>query len=490
MPPAIFSRLRAAAALTLCLAPLAGAAQTTTDQALLLTEVLERSASYYPSIVESLSKREQAAGRLTQTEGAFDLVFAAEGFAYMGGFYNGRALTSSVTQPLGTMGAKLYSKYDLSAGDLPVYSDEYFTNKGGRLKVGIVFSLLRDRAIDERRAARMDARLAVQNAELELLMTRIGVQRNALAAYAYWYAAGRQVRAYEHLLELALDRDKAIAAEVQRGARARIDLTENARNITHRRVFLLSARAELDKAANALSLYYRDTDGQPAIVAIERLPSADLPVSDRAPGVDATTLPDVIRRHPALRSLSVATARAQQKLALARNSLAPRVDLSFELGQGIGGIGQGGRSRDSTDPLVGLTVSVPLQRRAARGAVAEQQATLAELSASQQLLAETLTAELGKLVIELQAATGLESLAGIELGQTQALVEAENKRFTNGASDFFLINVREEAAANAEIELIKARLRRVLAQGELNAATLNLGELGLQNPVPRGTQYN
>ncbi|MEM1228935.1 MAG: TolC family protein [Pseudomonadota bacterium] len=462
------------------------------DQELTLERVLTRSARFYPSILEALQQREQAAGKVTSTEGAFDLLFEADTFGYLGGFYNGRTFTSTVTQPLRAFGGEVYGGWDLSAGELPIYYDEYFTNKGGRLKVGVLFSLMKDRTIDDRRFAIRDARLALQQVELDVLITRIGVQRKAAAAYWYWRALGRQLRAYESLLALSLARDDALQAQVRRGARARIDLTENARNITNRRVLVATARAAFDKAANALALYYRDDNGMMQAPRRAQLP-AEMPIAaqaeaDQGSRVLAPTialLPEILARHPSIQRLNVAAQRANAELALARNELEPTLDLTFDLAQSAGGIGQGGVSRDSTDPIVGLKFSVPLQRRKARGEVAAAEAELSSLDAQRRLQTDQLTQQFADLLVELRAAEDLEQLAQLELEQNRTLVRAENARMRQGASDFFLINLREVSAANAEVALLKASLRRQLARIDIDAATLNFESLGL--PAPAGT---
>jgi hypothetical protein len=60
------------------------------------------------------------------------------------------------------------------------------------------------------------------------------------------------------------------------------------------------------------------------------------------------------------------------------------------------------------------------------------------------------------------------------------MVQAERNRFRLGAGDFFLVNLREEAAADAQIRAIRAELSGRLAAASYNAATINLPELGLE----------
>jgi len=143
---------------------------------LTLEAVLESSNRHFPGILESLAARRAAEAAQLEAGGAFDLVFESEGFSRLDGFYDGTALEVTAKRPLRPLGASLYAGYRLSDGRFPVYEDVNFTNTGGALKAGVMFSLLRDRDVDERRVGELTANLELREAELELLMTRVGVQ--------------------------------------------------------------------------------------------------------------------------------------------------------------------------------------------------------------------------------------------------------------------------------------------------------------------------
>ncbi|CAN0602527.1 unnamed protein product, partial [Ectocarpus sp. 12 AP-2014] len=110
---------------------------------LLPAEVLDASGTHFPSILKALAERQAAQGRVTEALGAFDIVFGADGFDRVQGFYDGTSLGGSVVKPLRPLGAQLYGEYNISNGNFPIYEDEYFTNNGGTAKLGVLFSLLR-----------------------------------------------------------------------------------------------------------------------------------------------------------------------------------------------------------------------------------------------------------------------------------------------------------------------------------------------------------
>ncbi|HSJ79171.1 MAG TPA: TolC family protein, partial [Erythrobacter sp.] len=194
----------------------------------------------------------------------------------------------------------------------------------------------------------------------------------------------------------------------------------------------------------------------------------------------ATPLSEVIQNRPELQTFRLALERATNRVELRRNDLQPSLDASVELSRDFGQIGPGGPGFDSTDTVVGLTFSVPLQRRQARGALQRAEAELRETELRQRRITDQLTTDISNILANLSAALKLGDLADAEVTQANQMVQAERTRFRLGAGDFFLVNVREETAANARISAIRAELSGRLAEASFNAATMNLNALGLE----------
>ncbi|MEL7298484.1 MAG: TolC family protein [Pseudomonadota bacterium] len=448
---------------------------------LTLQEVLVSSANFFPAILEAELNRAVVAGEQQIALGKFDVLFDADSYNRASGFYDGQVLTSKVTQPLRPLGAKLFGQYQISDGDFPIYEDGFFTNRGGQAKVGVVMSLLRDRDIDERRFAEQDARLALQQADLDVLLTRIGVQRKAAMAYWKWVAYGQHLQVYRDLLTIAEDRDAGLIKQVASGARARIFLTENQQNIVRRRTFVAAAERDFLRAANDLAFYLRDDQGSPLQPPLNRLPLGVEPVSD---GVALTakaldSMSAMIEQQPEVRRLRTTIRRAANTIALRENALKPQLDLTVELAEGLGGVGEGGVSRDSTDTMIGLNFSVPVQRNAAKAKLQQARDKLDALKVKERQLQEKLALQLNAIVLTLRYAEQLAVLSVQEVEQSSILEQAELTRFRSGASDFFVVNIRERAVANARIKAISAALDTRLAQVDFDTATLNLRSLGI-----------
>lgn len=448
--------------------------------ALLPGEVLAASEQHFPAILKALAERRAAEGKVTEALGAFDLVFNADGFDRLSGFYDGVAVGGKVTKPLRPFGAKLYGDYSLSNGDFPIYEDQNYTNNGGTAKLGVLFSLLRNRDIDARRFGEIDAQLALEQADLEVLLTKVGVQQRALSAYWRWVSEGRQLAVYENLLAIALEREKGLEREVRSGRRAEIFLTENKQNITRRQTLATAARRDFRLAANELAFYLRSADGEPLLPASQRLPAPEQLTQMAVPSPKETLdIAGTLEKRPELRILQTGAERALQKLALSENELQPQLDLSMELAEGFGSLGEGGASRDGTDTVVGFTFSVPLERRQAKGRITQARAQLESLRQEQRRLEDRVEIELQNILLELDVAKELMALAEQDVQLSETMRRAEVRRFEQGASDFFLVNIREETAANARIGYFSALQRTQVARANYDAATVNLSRLGI-----------
>lgn len=484
--------LRGAALALLCAAPVPAIAQDivpnpepieTALRAGPLTpeEVLRSSALTFPAILEAFEREAAARADQLGADGAFDLMLKGEYYDRLTGYYSGGYGKVEARQPLRPYGAEVFGSYRVSNGDFPTYENYNYTNNLGEVKVGALFSLLRNRDIDSRRFAIEDTRLAASQARLDVMLVQLNVQHEALRAYWRWVAAGEEIRVFEELLEIAEARQVGLTREVNEGARARIALTENEQNLLRRRTLLEQARRDFLTASNSLGFYLRGESGEMIVPTREMLPElVRMRAVARPEVLAATPVSEVIANRPELQTFRIALERATNRLALRQNDLQPKLDASVELSRDFGQIGPGGPGFDSTDTVVGLTFSVPLQRRTAQGAVQRAEAELRETELRQRRITDQITTDVANILAGLGAAIKLADLADAEVKQANAMVQAERTRFRLGAGEFFLVNAREETAANARISAIRAQLAGRLAEASYNAATMNLKALGLE----------
>lgn len=474
---------RAGLLLLAALLPLAPLAAQATEPAprvvaasgpLTLEDVLASSRFHAPQVLEAMARVRGAEGRLVSTQAAFDTVFSAEAESRALGYYSGSKAGVSVKQPFSNNGGYAYGGYRISSGSFPVYEDEYVTNQAGEMKAGAIFALMRDRAIDERRFARTLAEADVAIAEADRLMIAIGVQRAALAAYNNWVAAGLRLKVYQGLLKLAEERQSGFSRQVAEGARPRILLTENEQNILRRQSLVVQSEQALAQAAATLSLYLRDANGAPVIPSADRLPGTLPPLLK--PAMANAEAGTIAARRPDYRTLEIRIRQQSQRLALDRNNFLPRLDVKVEASQDIGA---GSFTRRPAEGKLGLSFTVPLQQSAARGRIAQTNAEIEGFRQRARLLEDQIGAEVTQLSVAVDATARLRRIAEDEQDRASTMASAERRRFEAGASDFFLVNVREEAAADAQVRALDAAIRQIAANAELAAVTADLDALGL-----------
>lgn len=452
---------------------LAGLPDAARAAELTLAEVLRSSAAHAPQILEAIARQRQADARALGAEGQFDLVFDADASGRALGYYSGSVADLKATRPLQGNGGNVYAGYRLSSGSFAGYDGKSVTNGLGEVRVGAVFSLLRDRLTDERRGRRDLAAGDVELAALDREMIAIGVQRRAVDTYQQWVAAGLRVATLRELSELAEARQASIERQIELGARPAVLGVENRQNIVRRQALLVRAEQDLALQANALSLFLRDDLGRPVVPAASRLPAA-MPVGLVPRLADRES---AIAARPDLQALLARIDQTGIRSRLAANELRPRLDLRVE---GSKDVGSGSPVRDPAEAMVGLRFSLPLEQRAARGRMAEVAAEQDALSLRLRLLEEQIGVEIANLGTQMDGAARLAELATAEAALARRMAEAERRRFALGASDFLLVNLREEALADATLREIDAHYRSAAARAELVAALADKEQLGVR----------
>tara|TARA_R110001592_G_scaffold23259_6_gene91403 strand:- start:6763 stop:8202 length:1440 start_codon:yes stop_codon:yes gene_type:complete len=443
-------------------------------QTLTLNDVLLSANSYYPDILAAQQELQQARADRLYAQGAFDIELQQNTRARTSGYYDGLSVAQKVIKPLRYSNAKLFAEYRISDGQLPIYEDEFVTLDRGEFSMGVSLSLLRDGDIDKNRLALINSDLNVDMEELrqETTINNIGVQ--AAIAYLNWVNAHKQLEVYQSLLKTAKYRHNAIQKRVILGSSAEIELLDNEQNILKRHSQVLNAENELELTSIGLSMYWRDQQGHPKKPSAEIQPPKlnDLAADIR---IDMNTLiTDALLQHPEIQQIENALKQTENTNRFHRNQLLPNLDIYAKVGQDIGA---GSETRDGLDSFIGLQFSMPLERRAARGKLDKSTAKIKQLNYLKQGLVESLSGSLHQAHAKYinKRSQAEVSLRRAEI--TKQLEQQEEKRAEQGASNIFLLNVRQENSAEAQVEAITDQLKSILAGIELLGRAYKVNEL-------------
>jgi outer membrane protein TolC len=139
-------------------------------------------------------------------------------------------------------------------------------------------------------------------------------------------------------------------------------------------------------------------------------------------------------------------------LAYSKNLFKPQLDVDVGASKDLG---NGPQSRAQGNNYVGLDFSIPLQQREARGKSAEYESKLKSLKYEQQLLEEKIKAELEQIKIQIGSIVEMHQNLSKEAKLAELLENSEREKFKHGASNFFLVNLREQDTAASKAAVIE-----------------------------------
>jgi len=440
------------------------------ERPLALDEVIRAASDRFPQILAAEEDRRAAEGELLAAEGGFDPIWRSSAALVPAGGYPQQRLDTWVEQPTPLWGSSLTAGYRIGRGSIAPYDGKLATDDHGELRAGLRVPMLRDGSIDRRRANITRASLGVDLARLSKDQQRLEITRAASQRYWDWVGAGRRVAIVRAWLTLALDRDQGLGSRVESGEIPEIEREENRRTILQRQTQLIAAERALEQAAIDLSLFVRSEGGAPRLPPSTRLPPSlpppvpGFPFDARADEQRAPVARPEIKRFEAQRD------QAKVELDLARNQRLPAVDFSILVSKDLG---PGEYKRGLPVVELGLTLDVPLLARPQRGRVEAQQAALRKVERLAGLQRDRVIAELRDAASAVRAAATRAEVTGREVELADKLQAAELRRFDLGDSTMLLVNLREQATAEAKIREVDAQVDYHKATAAYRAA---LGE--------------
>jgi outer membrane protein TolC len=444
-----------------------------------LDEVINSALIHYPAILAARADITMRQGELLATNGAFDPRLEGSLNDRLQGYYSGDSLDGGFVQELPFMNASVFGGYRVSNGDFPQYALDNLTRDAGEYRVGFSVSLLRDRDIDDDRAARQAAGLSLLAENRELSLQQLTLLQDVYVAYVRWLVSWKLKDAYNELLDIALAREQAITQSIAEGNTAEILLVENSQAVLQRRALVAEAERQINMHAERLALYLRDAEGNmlfPVYDAALALPEEDRELLARPV---ESLLQGIFERRPEIAQARLKQEQSEIKLALAENLRKPKVDFKLYNSRDFGG---GLQSLAGNETVADISFSIPLRTREARG---KARAAEAEINAQEhriRLLMDSLEVEIRQSRVNLDATRQLEELAVAELDAAQQLAEAEAARFQAGLSDFFLLNIRERQIAEAQLKRWQAHLQHQVALATWYGATMNLPGFSIASP--------
>jgi outer membrane protein TolC len=438
-------------------------------ETLKLDDVVISVRNAYPKIREAVARQQQAAGEITAALGNFDTVLDGETINQPLGFYENYRHRIGLTRPL-ISGGYAKAGYRLGDGFFEPWYGGRETDEGGEFKIGIDIPLLQGREIDKRRTELRTAELRRGQTDPELQLEILNTQGDAAIAYWTWVTAGLNVRVQRALLDLARDRVAQIARQIELGDVEAFRGLDNDRLIASRQIKLIDAERKFGQSAVKLSLYLRDAQGMPLIPPANSLPE-EFPSVNDLELENESLVAMAIQQRPETRILQFDASALRVQLAQATNQLLPTVNLALETQQDVGGKTS---SKGDKQPAVieaGVYGEVPLQRRAARGKMESLQAKLRQVDAKLQLAGDQIATDVRRILVAREAAVQQIAQAKLNLQLAEQTLELGNIGLREGQFTLAILNIYEQAVADAQAALLVAQGDFFIADSLLQIST-------------------
>ncbi|AEG01633.1 TolC family protein [Methylomonas methanica] len=437
------------------------------DRPLSLEEVLSAALRAFPGLLSTEQKKEVAEGNYQTAEGGFDTLFKSKNRWSIAGIYENQMNDVSLEQPTPFMGATFFGGWRRGSGDYPVYEGKSQTADDGEVRLGVNIPLWRNRDIDSRRAKLQQAELGKLIASHEYDQALLEVRRLASQRYWDWLMAGQRLKVADRLLQIAEARNAGILERAAAGDIADFEALDNQRAILERRERRVAAQRLLEQSAIQLSMYWRDTDGQPQLPDLSLMPD-DFP--DREPALDINperAIQTALDQRPELKRLGLQKRQTETELELQQNQRAPGVDFSV---MGAKDVGYSSQKINRDELYLGLNVDIPLQQRVAGGRAQAASANLRRLKWDQQLLEDKINNEIQDALSAIKAARQRVQLSRQQWQAAEKLEQGEQSRFELGDSTLLFVNLREIANGDAALKVAETKATLFKAHADFQAA--------------------
>ncbi|WP_197532202.1 TolC family protein [Symmachiella macrocystis] len=436
--------------------------------AVVIDQVVNSVHESYPLLAAALLENSIADGKQLATWGAFDTKFKSASQNGALGFYETYRQDIGFVQPIYN-GGEFFSGYRIGRGNFQPWYLERQTNEGGEFKAGFRVPLLKNREIDERRAALWRATYEQQRVRPEVRAQLILFVREASIAYWTWIATGQQYRIWQQALELSEERNSRLQRRVEEGDLDPPALQDNLRSIALRESKLIDRGRKLQQSAVKLSLFYRSADGSPIIPEPSQLRDFPEPTEFLASQIESD-IQVALSQRPELAALDALYRQINVDLAEANNEYLPTVDAQVWNSQDVGEPTSSKRDKSRYELEASLFIDVPLQRRKARGKSHAAEAKLSQVAVKRRFTQD-------KIVAEVQAAFAGLTAAYDRLGKAREakrlaeyMADVERRRFELGQSGLLDVFIREQSAIEAADGEVEALLEYFAALANYTAA--------------------
>jgi outer membrane protein TolC len=411
------------------------------DKSLSIENTLDIVRKYHPVIKQSFLQNEMAKNELRASKGVFDP-------------------SIQINNEEKTYDNKLYYKYNTSELKIPLWYGIDIkagteNNLGERLDpmltknksafVGVSMDPFRGLIVDKRNAIVKQAKSFVELTKNEQLLVVNDLLLDATSAYWNWVNAYNTNAILTRSVQNNKERYEVIKKSFVAGDRAPIDTTEALTQLQTFEMMQSQATLDLQKAKLELSNYFWTDNGLPYELDEKVSPTNNFNVStinEIELGRLEEQVNQAIQLHPKLKMMNAKSDMLDIEKRLKTIELFPSLKLNYNaLDNNLNNISTSINS--SNNVKYGLSLTMPLFQRKARGELAKTKNKMEDLQWDKRYLSLEIENKVRSSFAEFYALKQQIKTNEAILNANKLLFETENTKFQMGESSLFLINSRE-----------------------------------------------
>lgn len=409
--------------------------------ALTAPEVRDSVLANFQLIDEAKLKVAAADSEVTAARGEFDFKLYGETRNRIEDKYDNQYFEGSIRRRTSLGGLELIAGHRQGTGTFPPYDGKYDTSTAGELFAGLGLPLLRNFSTDEARTNLEVAKIEKAQSEEQLNLKKNIYVHKALSLYHAWQFEVRNLAIRKQVLTLAEGRQKMLETRYKSGDIERVKLTDNQRSINKRRDEVLKAEMKLTDIETQLGLYLPGKNPDDFARGRNVIP---LKIDTQLALGNGTT--SKTTEIPQIKILELEYKKLLRLQELYDQGRLPGLQLNLLAAKEL--------SRDEPyDPQslqVGLKFDLPLENRKAEGTSTAQAYKVKAILKQKEFVQNQINRGLEFSLQALKISTTRWETVSQEAEATHAMATAERRRWEQGSSDIFFVNLREEDIGDAE----------------------------------------
>ena len=403
-------------------------------------EVAKSVLENFSLIQEAEMKYLASQGEIEASRGSFDHKLSFKTRNRIEDKYDNKYFETVIERQTSLGGIGLIAGHRQGRGNFPFYDGKYATSSAGEIFAGLSLPVLRNLKTDELRTDLKNSLLENEISKAELELKQNIYIHKALSLYYKWLLANKKLEIRQSILKIAQERQMMLQKKFKAGDVEKLKLIDNERSIDKRKDELFKAQIEWLDIKTQLEIYFRDKNGQAVMLPSHYLPS-DEPVQifETTPQLDSL---------PQLRIINQKIKIMENNKNLFEQSKLPGLNLEV----------LGARELSANNPYdpeslqLGVKFDFPLENRKARGKTVSSEYKYLALRKNKEFLLLNLRQQF-EFSMEAQR-TGLKrwKTTSNEFEKTFEISKAERSKWYQGASDLYIVNLREQDTADADIK--------------------------------------